>query len=47
MSCGDVSGLSINCDEGDIVEPSEFINIFETQFKKLSQLASSPKIVDN
>merc|ERR1719465_168965 len=38
MSCGNVSGLSINADEGDIVEPAEFIKIFENQFKKITEM---------
>ena len=39
MSCGSASGLSVNVDQGDIIDPEEFIQIFESQYVKIAKIA--------
>lgn len=35
-SCGHVSGLSVITDTSDVIDPNEFLKIFENQFDKIS-----------
>ena len=39
MSCGSASGLSVNVDNGDIIDPDEFISIFESKYAKVAEKA--------